>query len=69
MSEWQPIETAPYDENVLLWMDGGSTIGIKLRRKGWALIGYFGWDKPTLWHPLPDSPVIHPSEPQKDDSK
>lgn len=62
MSEWQPIETAPKGDVLLLcrrgfdgdwsmhtgyWSDGG--------RKGWTT-GAMWLDQMTHWMPLPDPP-------------
>jgi len=50
-SEWQPIETAPKDQEILVWAHG---IGQWVSKFAW-------WDcgahrKPTHWMPLPEPP-------------
>ena len=66
MSEWQPIETAPKETRVLLW--------VPLDKQKWAIRSggydlYYGrWfydgpqddHQPTHWVPLPDPPKDHP---------
>lgn len=46
MSEWQPIETAPKDDSlILLWTEGFSKPIIGFRNgKGWSF-----WDGTVMW--------------------
>ena len=57
MSEWQPIETAPKGESVLVVYDPGDSdrfIAIDFRcGDGWYGRTY----PPTHWMPLPDLPA------------
>ena len=63
MVEWQPIETAPYCERVLILFDNGhiedATIHEGSDGRGWSYCLFDGEtmiDKPTHWMPLPDPP-------------
>jgi hypothetical protein len=61
MSEWQPIETAPGDEEtaVLLWIGGQYAVGLTWRRRDGTVMGkasMFGNEKATHWMPLPPPP-------------
>ena len=70
MAEWQPVETAPTDTDLLLFGRFGSQrglyTGIKNARYGWSysFMGtedvrddYYGDDvNPTHWMPLPEPP-------------
>ena len=57
--QWQPIETAPLHEDLLLWCEGDILKGYKLTF-GWCV----GFDReddaiyvnPTHWQPLPTPP-------------
>jgi len=57
MSEWQPIETAPKDGEILLsgqWLSG--TWEVRIGRwlvHRWPFVGE---GQPTYWMPLPDPP-------------
>jgi hypothetical protein len=64
MSTWQPIETAPRDDTVILiaGREGISTAQWKERRREWQVYtSENGWQEcevwPTHWMPLPDAPV------------
>lgn len=66
MSEWQPIETAPKDENTyVLACRAGSKIPAVLGWDGDGEEGHWYWFNgvfredviPTHWMPLPDPPV------------
>ena len=69
MSEWQPIETAPEDETVLVWAEDGWIMCADLI----LMSEYGGYDycdgsrmwvdndhsllfRPTHWMPLPEPP-------------
>lgn len=57
MSEWQPIETAPYDTLVLCWADNWNWPRVLRRKNG-------RWDdetseeshKPQYWVRIPEPP-------------
>ena len=63
---WQPIETAPYDDEPVLIYDGNmvcSARRVKGHRKWWwtthGATGYEcepDFDEPTHWQPLPAPP-------------
>lgn len=60
MSEWQPIETAPAGEDVLLyWPSGAQRVGY-FNGNGWLIDGMkFDFDcDPSYWMPLPDPPNV-----------
>ena len=66
MNEWQPIETAPKYNCVLLWNGDFLTIGMFNRTLD-AFVdlaehsGGVGFeDEPTHWMPLPDPPKASP---------
>ena len=62
--EWQPIETAPDKERILVWTRGHVVIASKRTTKRfgakWSADmdddynNYFDDDKPTKWMPLPE---------------
>lgn len=63
---WQPIETAPKDESVLLLMDDEVFSGFYSDGGFWVFpyAGYHGCgccgdtnDQPTHWMPLPELPT------------
>jgi hypothetical protein len=62
--EWQPIETAPKDKPVLIWVDGTTCIGINTEDDEgpyWNEVrlddGAWGGEiYPTHWMPLPTPP-------------
>jgi hypothetical protein len=64
MSEWQPIETAPHDTRVLVWIppwygpsDGKIIVASKFTL-GWIDDeAIFLQSKPTHWQPLPAPPT------------
>jgi hypothetical protein len=76
MSEWQPIETAPFETPILIfayeWKDGPTIICAAIKRKetkdwhSWVAIGATGYEwendfeKPTHWMPLPSPPEPKP---------
>lgn len=73
MSEWQPIETAPKDETVLLFWPasyvGAYVTGRRYRDGGpWktnidGLIETAGGRGPTHWMPLPTPPTTQTTKP------
>ena len=61
MSEWQPIETAPEGESLLVYMPTDKRNPIQVARWGkhTKVIGNqfaFDMEKPTHWMPLPEPP-------------
>jgi hypothetical protein len=69
VNDWQPIETAPKYQAVLVFVPNREHYGPAVYR---ALLGEFGWtstglavgramtgegSQPTHWMPLPDPPV------------
>jgi hypothetical protein len=55
--EWQPIETAPNMEHVMLYFPKGEhVIALMLKEGDFDTVGYVGDDKPTHWMPLPTAP-------------
>jgi len=71
MSEWQPIETAPSDVFVLIYMPWNGMVRQARRltatggRTGWHVAfangqsSYLTNATPTHWMPLPSPPVTH----------
>lgn len=69
-SEWLPIETAPKDTEVLVFMPGEGRMGrihrgIQAKISNghiWMIGHHFAYDlsPPTHWMPLPDPPEPHP---------
>lgn len=59
---WQPIETAPKDATRVLLVRGDSpTMHTAFWRDGrWDCGGYFYFNKPTHWMPLPPPPIASP---------
>jgi len=71
VSEWQPIETAPFETAVLIWADEG-VIEASLERKSPTLVEWVpitldyhgcgccggGSPEPTHWMPMPELPVL-----------
>ena len=68
--EWQPIETVPFNEEVLVW--NGEDMIVVVRHEDtiwnmhfWQAVGVYGPDtdlsindkKPTNWMPLPQPPA------------
>ena len=62
---WQPIQTAPLDENVIIWaIDEEMTVAYKSSlNKQWHLVEVGGYAadadlsyQPTHWMPLPEPP-------------
>lgn len=58
--DWRPIETAPRDEKILLWVPGERypLKGWWCKRHQWETYecGLISSDTPTHWQPLPASP-------------
>lgn len=67
-SEWQPIETAPVDGLFLVYMPDEpphSRFHVARWHPNAKVIGHvFAFDltKPTHWMPLPEPPLLKPSE-------
>jgi hypothetical protein len=59
MSEWQPIETAPQREVLLLFFPTALYAHASIRVERYPVLGN---RKPTHWMPLPDAPPA--SEPK-----
>jgi hypothetical protein len=60
MSEWQPIETAPKDRTILLWVpyDAWQVCAWDELHKEWVSTGGLSFDAvPTHWMPLPEPPA------------
>ena len=64
MSEWQPIETAPKCEHVLVW-DGEYVMDAWFHDDRWCIfrreftngmVSFWLDEDPTHWMPLPDGP-------------
>lgn len=69
MSEWQPIDTAPPDRQIIVWWKGRSVLAV-YRPRSYHNRGRNGWRvsdlpanpwlwvmvPPTAWMPLPDGP-------------
>ena len=57
--EWQPIETAPHDREVLVYDDGAILISLWVRdedgQEGWWDHGFMD-PAPTHWQPVPAEP-------------
>lgn len=75
MSGWQPIETAPKDTFVLVYMPWtGLVRQAKLQTKGPGILGWrVAWNAsnksvvaqtPSHWHPLPEPPIVNPIDPE-----
>jgi hypothetical protein len=72
MSEWQPIETAPYETQVLTYWSGSKNHNpvclINTKNNGRYLGTKDGWwysrqdQQPDHWMPLPDPPKEKPHE-------
>jgi hypothetical protein len=66
MNEWQPIETAPMHQDVLVAFHGHGEVRVIIARR-LAQTGHWGdWDyinshdgEPQLWMPLPALPAGH----------
>ena len=64
MSDWQPIETAPKDRDVLVFAgpthlgtDGRIIVGYSLSgTRWWSKPGLYSIQRPTHWMPLPAVP-------------
>jgi len=56
--DWQPIETAPRMQHVMLWFPRGQHVLalIGSTPDHYECIGYMGNDEPTHWMPLPEPP-------------
>ena len=62
--EWQPIETAPINKNILVWTkepfrDNGMLIQVTVEKwEGTTLsCEFFMGYKATHWMPLPEAPI------------
>lgn len=82
-NEWQPIETAPINESVLVYVPNAEHYGepiyraIKIYFEGRQSQPYWtstavhcgrdiaGDYQPSHWMPLPESPLLKPSEKKK----
>ncbi len=60
MSEWQPIETAPKDREIILAGQWLMTGGWEVRSGQWLATRwpFVGQGQPTLWQPLPPPPRL-----------
>jgi hypothetical protein len=62
VSEWQPIETAPKETPVLIWVGDQALISQQLyEQANWedTYQSFWFWDtdrEPTHWMPLPEPP-------------
>lgn len=58
VSEWQPIETAPKDDDteILTWCEGKIAVATRAYDDLWWVLGLPAY-KPTHWMPLPKPPV------------
>lgn len=59
--EWQPIETAPYRTEVLVYLpDDGAKLTAYSDGIGWRHVETAKrlLEQPTHWHPLPDGPAL-----------
>lgn len=61
MADWQPIETAPKDRNILTWNGTGHAIswwmiGLNMWNAAGHSLDYVEEHQPTHWLPLPDPP-------------
>jgi len=61
MSEWQPIDTAPWDELILVGPTKrmGICVAMHDSREGWVTETISEWSPiyaPTHWMPLPEPP-------------
>lgn len=62
---WQPIETAPINERVLLWNNETQEISIGYRPEdatGEQVIVMFTASYADAWHPLPEPPEVSDDE-------
>ncbi|QIX20227.1 DUF551 domain-containing protein [Agrobacterium pusense] len=62
MTKWQPIESAPMDERILVWCAYlEDTVFAEIRRPDGVVTGYddshYVIDRPTHWMPLPEPPT------------
>lgn len=60
-SQWQPIETAPLNQAVLLWASDlnhkrGYVVGLWMRDSNEWIDHHYCRVKPTHWMPLPPPP-------------
>lgn len=67
MSEWQPIETAPNDEGILVAYDSGIISLVDADDNDFCWRPYDGIrtpgrEAPTHWMPLPDPPQLDDAE-------
>jgi len=60
-TEWQPIETAPEQQEVLVWCKHGVRIAAYLHG-WWATVPGSYTAYPTHWQPLPESPEVSDAE-------
>ena len=55
--EWQPIETAPKNESILILEESGQMIvGLYDCEMWWEQNMEYALNNPTDWQPLPDPP-------------
>lgn len=70
---WQPIETAPNEEYVLIFCAGAGIPAIakfEHESRAWtALGGVDSFDNPVYWMPLPESPNATVRRPPETDAK
>lgn len=63
MTKWQPIETAPLEQWVLVYGGDGIEVAVKTCFDEWLMTGYceesmkhMAYENPTHWMPLPEAP-------------
>jgi len=62
--EWQPIDTAPEHENILVWCEKYEEPVVAFKSDRGSFIGFKGEDlgricRLTLWMPLPKPPSAY----------
>lgn len=53
---WQPIETAPKDKRILLWLPGRFIVHARWIDVGWYAVWNNEEVEPLAWMPAPDAP-------------